>query len=187
MRTLFTLILLASAVVAASTGAGHDEHIVIPFAEIGWQALNLGILLVTLIFFLRKSIIDAFAGRKADFLSQAERTKTALRAAEVALSEVRNKLSALESGETKSLETAKHEANLVKANMIKDSEAQALKLKSDLQLTLKNELEKAKAEINTLILTQAIGSVTKKINSQSGSISKNAEAAFLNQITQVKP
>lgn len=167
-------------------GGGHDEHVEIPYDQIGWQAANLGILLVALFFFLRKSIIEAFAKRKTDFLSQAEKTKSALKTAELALSEVKNKLSTLESGEKKSLENAKHEANIVKANIIKDSEHAAEKMKSDLQLTLKNELEKAKSEINTLIFDKAVGSVTKKINDQSETISKNAEAAFLNQISQVK-
>ena len=109
-------------------GGGHDENVKIPYDQIGWQAANLGILLVALFFFLRKSITEAFAKRKTDFLSQAEKTKSALKTAELALSEVKNKLSTLESGEKKSLENAKHEANIVKANIIKDSEHAAEKM-----------------------------------------------------------
>ncbi len=158
----------------------------IPFDKIGWQAANLGILLFALIYFLRKSVIETFAKRRTDFLSQAEKTKSALAHAELALSDIKNKLNTLESGEKKSLENALHEANLLKTHIIQDSETSATKMKSDLKLTLQNEVEKAKAEINTLILGQAIGSVKKKINENSAQVSKNAEAAFLNQISQVK-
>ncbi len=186
MRIAFLIALIVSINTFAASGGGHGEHGAVPYGQIGWQAVNLGILLVALIFFLKKSVIDAFASRKSNFLSQAEKTKSALKAAELALSEVKNKLSNLESGEAKSLENAKHEANILKASIVKDSERQADKMKLDLQLTLANEVEKAKSEINNLIFSKAVGSVTKKINDQSGSISKSAEAAFLNQISQVK-
>ena len=169
---------------AYAAGGGHDEgHI--PWDKIGWQAANLGILLAALIFFLRKSIIETFAARRQNFLSQAEKTKSALKAAEAALSEVKSKLHTLENGEAKSLQNAQHEANLLKTHIIQDAEATAAKMKTDLQLTLKNELEKAKSEINTLILNQAIGSATKKISDQNSQGSKDAEASFLKQIGQV--
>ena len=186
-KTFAMAFLLSTAAFAAGGGGGHEEATHIPFEQIGWQAANLGILLVGLFFALRKSIAASFAKRKANFLNQAEKTQAALRTAELALSEVKTKIATLEAGEKKSLETATIDAKKIKANITKEAELLAEKMKSDLQLTLKNELEKAKSEINSLILSQAVGSVTKKITNRSGQISKDAETAFLNQITQVKP
>ncbi|MBC7742736.1 MAG: ATP synthase F0 subunit B [Bdellovibrionaceae bacterium] len=187
MKKTFMVTFLLSAVAMALEAAGHGEgHNAIPFEQIGWQAANLGILLIALFFFLRKSVIEAFANRRTAFLSQAEKTKAALKNAEAALQEIKTKLATLESGEGKAIENAKHESNLAKAHIIHESEVHAEKMKADLQLTLKNELEKAKSEINNLILTQAISFVTKKINDKSSQVSQGAEAAFLNQISQVK-
>ena len=186
MKKTFLIALLFSVAAFAATGEHHEEHAAIPYEQIGWQALNLGILLIALFFFLRKSVVEAFQNRRTNFLSQAEKTKAALKNAETALLDARTKLNELEAGEAKSLENALHESNLVKTHIIHDSETQAAKMKNDLPQVLRNELEKAKAEINTLILNQAITSVTKKINSNSGQVSQIAEAAFLSQISQVK-
>ncbi len=177
--------LAAFAEEAAHHAEGLHEAIEIPLATIGWQAVNLGILFIILFFALRKSVVESFANRRTSFLNQAEKTKAALKNAELALAEIKSKLSSLESGETKALENARHEANLIKTHIIHDSEVASAKMKTDLQQTLNNELEKAKNEINNLILSKAIGSVTKKITDKSSQVSQGAEASFLNQISQV--
>lgn len=184
---LFALTLLVSVFAIANESehaAGGHEEITIPLAEIGWQAANLGILLIGLFFFLRKSVVESFAKRKSAFLNQAEKTKAALKLAEDELRDTKTKLATLQSGETKALETAKHEANLITANLIKDAEAQAAKIKADAEMSIRNELMKAKAEINAIILDEAVSlSKTKLSTSQN---LQATESHFLAQVENSK-
>lgn len=177
------ILVLLSSSAAFAAGGHHDDHI--PFDKIAFQAINLGILLIGIFFFIRKSIVEAFKNRRADFLAKSEQTKSALKEAEAALSGIKEKLSNLEAGEKKSLENAQHEANVLKANIIKDAEHSAEKMKKDAQLIIGNELTKARAEINAAILDQALAAATQKLssNAQSGSAQ---EAAFVKQLDQVK-
>ena len=69
-KTIFAVVLFLASAAAHAAGGGHgDEHI--PLAQIGWQAANLGILLAAIIFFIRKSIVEAFAGRQKAYVEQA--------------------------------------------------------------------------------------------------------------------
>jgi F0F1-type ATP synthase membrane subunit b/b' len=186
-KALFAAVLLSSVfVIAAGAEHGaHDDHH-IPLREIGWQAANLGVLLVVIFIFIRKSIVEAFANRRAEYLERSERTKAALKGAEAALSDIKEKLSQLEGGEKKALETAQHEAAILKAHLIRDTEAAAEKLKRDAELSIKNELAKAKAEINTAILDQALVSASKNVASAAQNNKSALENQFLNQLGQVK-
>jgi F-type H+-transporting ATPase subunit b len=184
--TLFTGVMTLAAEVVEHTAGGHHEEIVIPLREIGWQAANLGILVIALFFFLRKSIAESFAKRRSNFIAQAEKTKEALKLAEAELADTKAKLANLENGEAKALENAKHEAMLISANMIKDSEAQAAKMKADAEMTIRNELMKAKMEINAIILGEAVAQAKSKISAGAAGNVQNTEAHFLAQVEDSK-
>jgi F-type H+-transporting ATPase subunit b len=187
-KTVFFLSLLAATTAVAATGheAAAESHEGIPFATIGWQAANLGILLIILFFAIKKSIVETFAKRQQDFKEKSEKTKIALQGAEQALAEIKAKLNQLESGEKKSLETAQHEANMLMANMVKEAEVQAEKMRADAKMLIQTEFEKAKAEISTLIFSGAVVATTKKISDKSAQITKDSESEFLKQISQVR-
>ena len=173
-------VLFMSLAVFAEVGAEHaEDHI--PLDTIGWQAANLGILLLIIYFGIKKSIVETFSKRQQDFLDQSEKTKAALLGAESELKEIKSKLALLEQGENKAIENAKHEANLIKATIIKDAEAQAAQLKTDAELAVRTELAKAKQEINTVVLNQAILLAKDKL-SAAGDTSKLIEAQFLAQV-----
>ncbi len=177
---LLSTIFLSAVTAFAEAGGEHaEDHI--PFDKIGWQAANLGILLIIIYFGIRKSIVETFAKRKQDFLDQSEKTKAALLGAEAELKDIKTKLALLESGEDQAIENAKHEANLLKATLIKEAEAQAAQIKIDAELMVRTELAKAKQEINNAVLKQAIVVATEKLNS-GGSTNKLIEAQFLAQV-----
>jgi F-type H+-transporting ATPase subunit b len=183
--TLFISVLTLAAEVEHATG-GHHEDVVIPLREIGWQAANLGILVIAMFFFLRKSIAESFAKRRSNFIAQAEKTKEALKLAEAELADTKAKLANLENGEAKALENAKHEATLLSANLIKESEAQAAKIKADAEMTIRNELMKAKMEINAIILGEAVSQAKAKISSGAAGNVHSSEAHFLAQVESSK-
>lgn len=170
-------ILLVAKIALAAGGEHGDGHI--PMDKIAWQAVNLGILLFATIFFIRKSIAAAFVSRQKTYLDRSEKTKTALREAEAALSGIKQKLARLESGEGKSLEDAQHEANLLKAHMIREAEEIAAKIKTDATRAIENELNKAKSEINELILNQALSAAKSTMTTAAGA---SQEASFVKQL-----
>lgn len=184
-KFLFLFALVLSTVSFAAGGAHADNHI--PLAQIGWQAANLGILLLGIFVFIRKSIVETFKNRQKDYLERAEKTKSALKHAEAALAGMKTKLAELETGESKSLENAKIQAETLRASLLKDAEASAEKIKTDATLTIRNELNKAKAEINNEILNQAVSSAKKSLSSGGQTNSNTQEASFVRQLEQVKP
>jgi len=190
MKNLVFVSTLVLSSVAFASGGGHEaaagEHTGIPLKEIGWQAANLGILLIALFFLVKGTIVEAFAKRQSQFVDQAEKTKASLKAAELALSDVKTKLSVLESGEKASIDKASKEAEALKASLLNDANSQAQKLKDDTKLIANAELEKAKAEIGTIIMANAVTATSKKINDKKAQITKESEVEFLRQIGQVK-
>lgn len=183
-KLIFFFALVFSTVAIASSAAHGDDHI--PFSQIGWQAANLGILLVGIFFFIRKSIVETFKNRQKDYLERAEKTKAALKNAEAALAGMKSKLADLEAGEGKSLENAKQQAEALRASLLKDAEVSAEKIKTDASFTIKNELNKAKAEINNEILNQAVNSAKKSLTGDGQTNSNTQEASFVRQLEQVK-
>ena len=171
--------------IATAASSGHGEN-TIPLTEIGWQAANVSLLALAMFFFLRNSVKETFAKRKSDFIDQAEKTKHALKLAENELKDTKTKLADLENGESKAIENAKHEANLIKANLIKEAEAQAAKIKADAELTIKNEIMKAKAEINAIVLNEAVILAKSKITSQAPQNLQAIETRFLAQVENSK-
>lgn len=172
---------------ASEAAEGHHDVTHIPWETIGWQAANLGILFVIIIFSVKKSIKETFENRQKNFVVQAEKTQKALKEAELALADTKTKLKNLEAGESAAIEKAKHDSNIQKANIIKDAEAMAVKMKDDAKLILNNDLNKAKQEVNDIILNSAISETSKKINENKSQIIKSAESRFLSEISQVKP
>ncbi len=185
MKNALFLILILTSAYAFGAGAAHG-HEGIPWDKIGWQVANLGVLLAIIFYNVKKPLVDGFANRQKTYLEQFEKTKSALKDAETSLAGIKEKLSVLESGEKKSLEGAQHEANLLKANIIKDAEAASEKMKKDALLVINNELSRAKAEINEAILGQAVSVASKKITDKNQSGSAAQEAQFLKQLEQVR-
>lgn len=186
-NTAIIMAILVLSAIALASGSEHATHGAegIPLDKIGWQAANLGALLVALFFFIRKSVVEVFENRKQNYVNQAAKTKESLLGAEAALAEIKQKLTNLESGEKQALERAQHEANLISANLITDAKATAEKIKKDVSLTIGNELNKAKSEINAAILNQALGAAAKNI-SNGAQPAAQAENSFLKQLEQVK-
>ena len=184
-KIIFAATLLLS-VVAFSAEHEHVDESFIPLHEIGWQAVNLGILLVAIFFLIRKSIVETFVGRRQNFIEQSEKTQTALKQAEASLSEIKAKFTNLEASEKISLENAKREAQVQKDTIIKEAHEAVDKMKKDAQLMVANELVKAKTEINTAIMTQAIQLSKQNMTKNQGAGAAAQENHFIQQLEQVK-
>lgn len=181
---LFLVTALAATTVMAAGGGEHHEGI--PFKDVGVQALNLGILLAVMIYFMRAPIKEMFANRQTEFKAQAEKTAAALKEAELALADIKNKMNTLESTEQSSYDTAKVEAEKLKNKIIEESQAQAIKMKKDVEQMAAAELYKAKSEIRSSMIDTAIESTKAALKTQADAITKKSEKNFVSDISKTK-
>ena len=164
---------------------GHETHGV-PWASIGVQAFNFGLLLVFLGWILRKTIAAHFAHRARDYRQLVERAETARRAAEQGHREIKERLDKLEAGAAESLVRAKAEAEELKGRMIADAKGFSQKLEQEAQRSVQVELEKAKAELRRELLQQALKTSGENLKSKLGSSEqKKLQSEFVDKMQVV--
>ena len=186
--SLLLLMVLTSVTVFAETaahGAGAEEH-GIPWYSVAIQAINLGILLVAIFFFVRKGVVAAFAKRQSDYQEQSQKTAQLLAQAENELKDIKTKLSTLESTELSSLEKAEHEAEAMKNKMLAETEQQAKKMKDDVALIVTAEVYKAKNEIRSAIIDSSFAQAREAVKAQAAAITQKSEKGFVADLGQVK-
>lgn len=190
--SLLFLMVLTSVTVFAETaghGSGHSagaEDHGIPWYSVAIQAVNLGILLVLIFFFVRKGIVAAFAKRQADYQEQSQKTAQLLAQAENELKDIKTKLTTLESTELSSLEKAQQEAEVLKNKMIAETEQQAKKMKDDVALIVTAEVYKAKNEIRSAIIDASFEQAREAVKAQATAITQKSEKGFVADLGQVR-
>jgi len=185
--SILLLMVLKSVTVLAETGAhATTEDHGVPWYSVAIQAINLGILLVAIFFFVRKGIVAAFAKRQSDYQEQSQKTAQLLAQAENELKDIKTKLSTLESTESASLEKAQHEAEAMKHKMIIETEQQAKKMKDDVALIVSAEVYKAKNEIRSSIIDASFAQAREGVKSQAAAITQKSEKGFIADLGQVK-
>lgn len=184
MKNLVFVVTALISTAALAAGGGHGEGV--PLKEVGVQALNLGILLAVMIYFMRAPIKEMFLNRQADFKAQAEKTAAALKEAELALADIKNKMNTLESTEQSSYDTAKVEAEKLKNKIIEESQYQATKMKQDVEQVAAAELYKAKSEIRSSMIDTAISSTKAALTAQGDAVTKKSEKNFVSDISKTK-
>lgn len=160
---LFVAVFLSSVCAIAATG-GHGE---IPFENIRNQAINLGILLAALIYFIRAPLKASFKAKKDQFLEESEKTAAALKLAEQELLDVKQRLHELESGEKEAVLNAEKEARELAEKIITESQAQGKKIVEDINLIVAAEVVKAKNQIREQIINKSLQSAEANIKSSS--------------------
>lgn len=176
---------LATTTAALAAGGAHDENH-IPVKTILTQAVNLSILLIVLVFFVRKSIQATFKAKKDLFLEDSLKTAQALKLAEIELSDIRSKIKNLETGEAASLVNAEKEAELTAQKIVLDAQTQGKKIVEDTSLVIGAELSKAKNQIREKIIESSMLETEKNIKAASASITQKSEKGFLEDLGQVK-
>lgn len=188
---LYLLLMMTSAWAeeAATHGAGHaaahDSH-AIPWASIGVQAFNFGLLLLLLGWLLRKAIVSHFAHRARDYKQLVERAEVARKAAEQTHREIKDRLDQLEAGAEQSLVRARTEAEDLKVRMVQEAKALSAKLEQEAQRGIQLELEKAKAELRRELLQTALRTSGENLKTKLGSSEqKKLQSEFVDKMQVV--
>lgn len=187
-KIILILIVLSIKAIAMASGAEHgaEHEVAIPYSTIGFQALNLGILLVGIFFAIRKSVAALFQTRFLTYNDQARKTAEAAKLAEAALSEIKGKIQNLHTSEAASVENAKKDAEVLKNKIVAEAKAQSEKIKSDTHLIIAAELNNAKNEIRKEIINASMEIAKINIKASSDAITKKSEKGFLQDLANTK-
>lgn len=147
---------------------GHG-HGAIPFGNIGVQAFNLVFLLVLLGFLMRKAIRAHFAQRASSYRELVERAESARLEAERNHKEIKDRLSKLEASASETLTRAQSEAADLRNRMMAEAKSISTKLEQEAQRTAALEIEKAKAELRSELLTRSLASAQESMRKGLGS------------------
>ena len=156
LGVLFVLLLLSMGVgnaLGASGGEGGAKGWV---ATDTWRVMNFVVLLVALIFILRKPISQALSSRIKNIREQLESLEAQKAEAEKQLAQYNEKLSQLDSEAEKIVEGYIKQGNEAKAKILKEAEATAEKLQVQARRNIEHEFGKARQELQREIVEKSL-------------------------------
>lgn len=136
-----------------SHGSGHDHF---PWDFVGYQVVNVTILIVGLIYFTKDAAKKYFAERHHVFVVAAEKAQAARSQAEQEHTEIQVKLSKLESTAAESISRAKAEAAELKHQLVAEAEAASKKIKTEAEQAARLEIERAKNHLREQLIQDAV-------------------------------
>ncbi|MGD2037466.1 MAG: F0F1 ATP synthase subunit B [Desulfobacterales bacterium] len=121
-----------------------------------YRVMNFVVLLVALIFILRKPISQALNSRIKDIREQLERLETQKAEAEKQLAQYNERLSQLESEAEKIIEEYIKQGNEAKAKILKEAQATAEKLQVQARRNIEHEFDKARQELQREVVEKSL-------------------------------
>jgi F-type H+-transporting ATPase subunit b len=161
---IFLAFIIFSSAALATSGEHHEEGI--PVKLITYQFINVGLIAIGLIYFLREGIKKTFLERRAGYLVAAEKAETARKLAENERSNMEHRLTNLEETAAERIARARAEAADLKKQLIQEAEALSQRLKVESEQSAKAEIAKAKKEIREEIIRQAMEMTRTHIEKQ---------------------
>lgn len=160
---LFSLyIFIISNVALAEEHAASGGH-EIPFKLIGYQSINVIIMIGAMIYFLKDVVRKFFSEKKEAYMAAAKRAEMARKQAEQERSEVEIKLSKLQSTADESLQLARAEAAQLKQQLMSEAEALSKRIRDEAAITAKLEIEKAKNHLRETLIKDALDQSKKQL------------------------
>ena len=153
---LVVLLSLSMGVVSALGASGGEGGAKGWIATDTWRVMNFVVLLVALIFILRKPVSQALSSRIKNIREQLERLETQKAEAEKQLAQYNEKLSQLEKEAEKIIEGYIKQGNEAKAKILKEAEATAEKLQVQARRNIEHEFGKARQELQREVVEKSL-------------------------------
>ena len=188
--TTILVTVLPVLVFAASEGEHHGpahltDHDV---QKIIYQAINVGAILIGLIYFLRKPTKEFFLKRRQDYLAAAQKSEEIQRKAEDERKNIQAQLSKLENTAEESVSRARAEAADLKANLINEAKQLSERLRNEAQATAMIEVAKAKMALKEQTIEEAAQMAQKQVSSSvSADDHQRLNKEFIKNIETVQP
>ena len=187
LSVIFTLSSLAA---WAQEHGGHGEeggHDGIPTKIIIYQTINVVLLIIGMIYFLREPLKKYFQERRSLFLSEAKKAEAARKAAEQERMDIQVRLSKLESTADESIERARAEAADMKKQLIAEAEALSKRIREEAQEAARLEAEKAKNQIREALIKESLETARTQLTARvTPEDHQRLQSHFINNIQAVQ-
>lgn len=180
MAKTLVLIILSMALPALAAGGHHHGEAHLDEATlktIMFQAINVGLVLAGLVYYLRKPVRDYFAQKHAAFVGAAEKAMAAQKKAEEEHQKVQAALSKLEATHQDSIARAHAEAVDLRNSLLAEAKELTKRIQNEAVATTEIEIEKAKRELRQQMIEEAI----KVAQAQIKGVLSNEDHARLNK------
>ena len=155
----FALILLLPALALAAEGENHHGPVVLDDATLKtiiYQCINVGALVIGLIYFLKTPVRQYFTEKKQSFMAAAEKAQAARKAAEYEHMQIKVQLTKLESTADETMSRARAEAADLRHQMMAEAEEMSKRIRHEGEITARVEVERAKAVLREQMIREAI-------------------------------
>lgn len=161
---LSALAVVAVLGVAAMACASSDPHAAadgflgIPkhkWTDLGWRAMNFAALVIILVKFLKKPIVDGLRGRRQGIREAFDDLESQRSTAERQYQEYASRLSGLDAELRKMVETAIAQGEVEKARIIAEANEAAEQIKRQATLAVANAVAEAKVKLKREVADQA--------------------------------
>ncbi len=148
---LLVLLGLGKTAIAAEAGHGPSE-----WADLFYRILNFGLMVVILVFVLRKTTIkDYFAIRREELKRKMEQLQREKDALEARYRELEAKLKETELTRAQILEEYRREGEIEKAKIIENAQQRARYIMAQAESTIQRELQSAKDRLMAEVMAMA--------------------------------
>lgn len=187
--TLLLVFLSAASVLAASGGDHHggglDEKTI---RTIMYQAINLGVILIGLVYFLRQPVREYFASKHQSYVQAAEKAQAARKQAEDEYQKTQTQLSKLEATTQESISRARAEAADLRNNLVAEAQSLSKRIHDETHAAAVLEIEKAKNALRQEMISEAIkvaqGQIQSAVSSEDHA---RLNKEFIKNIEAVQP
>lgn len=155
LLTIFAVFVVTGQVWAESGGHG-EGHDVIPTTVIFWQTINLGALLIAMFFLLRKSVIESFAKKRADYITAAQKSLVLRKQAEDELKDYEAQLQKLRTTSADSVARAQAESVNTKKQIIHEAHEVAKRIQREATETVLTETKRAEKQLRERLVDEAL-------------------------------
>jgi len=157
--SFFTLILLLPTLAFAAEGEHHHGPVTLDEATLKtiiYQCINVGALVIGLIYFLKAPVRQYFTDKKQSFMAAAEKAQAALKAAEHERMQIKVQLTKLESTADETMSRARAEAADLRHQMMAEAEEMSKRIRHEAEITARAEVERAKVALREQMIREAI-------------------------------
>lgn len=167
----------------AAHGAGLDEQ---TLKTIIYQAINVGALIVGLIYFLRKPIQDFFKSKREAFVASAQKAQASRVSAEAEREQIQIRLNKLESTADESISRAKADAIDMKNQLISDAMAASKRIQEEAAQSAKQEVQRAINHLREELIKESALLARNQLSSVATEDQIRLQGNFINNMEGVR-
>jgi F-type H+-transporting ATPase subunit b len=180
--TILLIILMPALVLAAG-----EEHVPFSAKLFTYQCINVGVMVIGLIYFLREGTAKFFKDKRAGYLAAAAKSQQAKQDAEKTRSEIQARLSQLENTADESIARARAEAMDMKKNLVAEAEALSRRLHNEAEKSVVMEVERAKGHLREHVIQESVAAARAQLASKvSQEDHQRLQGEFINHMQETQ-